>query len=378
MSAARGPGWSMAMKWCPAGLFSGQWKAYRPGNVLLAWHAEVVSDTPARLLKLLSLLQTPRDWPGRELAARLEVSARTIRRDIERLRDLGYPVEAAMGAAGGYRLAAGAAMPPLLLDDDEAVAIAVGLRIASGHAVDGIDDSSVRALAKLEQVLPSRLRHRVAALSAATVYLLPGHSPPVDPATLTVLGTAIARHERLRFAYHSGGGTETRRQTEPHRLLCHGRRWYLLAFDLDRNDWRIFRVDRIREPLATGTRSAHRAPPATDAVSYVTGKLYSLAPTYQAVATLHAPAGEIARKLGDYAAELEPLGEQACRLRTHADTLEWLAFRLTILGCEFEVHQPPELAQYLRTLSAQAAHAAGDPVCRLAEAVRPQVMDPRR
>src|SRR5919201_18018 len=152
-----------------------------------------MTNTPSRLLRLLSLLQTPRDWPGSELAARLEVSARTVRRDVERLRDLGYPVEAAMGAAGGYRLAAGAAMPPLLLDDDEAVAIAVGLRIASGHGVDGINESSVRALAKLEQVLPPRLRHRVAALGAATVYLAIGRTPVVDPATLTVLGTAIAR-----------------------------------------------------------------------------------------------------------------------------------------------------------------------------------------
>ena len=320
-----------------------------------------MSDTPSRLLKLLSLLQTPRDWPGSELAVRLEVSARTVRRDIERLRDLGYPVEAAMGAAGGYRLASGAAMPPLLLDDDEAVAIAVGLRIASGHAVDGIDESSVRALAKLEQVLPSRLRYRVAALGAATVYLLPGHSPLVDPATLTVFRTAIARHERVRFAYHAGDGAETKRHAEPHRLVCHGRRWYLLAFDLDRNDWRIYRADRIRDPLATGARSVPRELPAADVVSYVTGQLYSLAPTYQAVATLHAPAADMARQLGDYAAELEPLGEQACRVRTHADTLEWLAFRLSALGCEFEVHQPPELAQYLRTLSARTARAAGNP-----------------
>jgi len=320
-----------------------------------------MSDTPYRLLKLLSLLQTPRDWPGSELAARLEVSARTVRRDIERLRDLGYPVEAAMGAAGGYRLAAGAAMPPLLLNDDEAVAIAVGLRIASAHAVDGIDESSVRALAKLEQVLPSRLRHQVAALGAATVHLLPGRGPLVDPATLTVLGTAIARRERVRFAYRAGDGAETRRQAEPHRLVCHGRRWYLLAFDLDRDDWRVFRADRIGDPLATGARFAPREVPAADAASYVAGQLFSLAPTYQAVATLHASAGEIARQLGDYAAELEPVGERACRLRTHTDTLEWLAFRLTTLGCEFEVHQPPELAEYLRALGARAARAAGAP-----------------
>jgi predicted DNA-binding transcriptional regulator YafY len=317
-----------------------------------------VSDTPARLLKLLSLLQTPREWPGSELAARLEVSPRTIRRDIGRLRDLGYPVEAAMGAAGGYRLAAGAALPPLLLDDEEAVAIAVGLRIASGHAVDGIDESSVRALAKLERVLPSRLRRRVAALGAATVPLLPGHSPPVDPQTLTALATAIAGRERVRFTYHGSDGAQTRRLTEPHRLVCSGRRWYLLAFDNGRDDWRIFRIDRVRDPLPTGARTAPRHLPATDAVAYVTGRLYSLAPTYRAVATLHAPAEEVARQLGDAAADLEPVGERTCRLTSHTDTLEWLAFRLTLLGCPFEVHQPPELAEYLRELGARASHAA--------------------
>ena len=318
-----------------------------------------VSDTPARLLTLLSLLQTPRDWPGSELAERLQVSPRTVRRDIERLRALGYPVTAAVGQTGGYRLAAGAALPPLQLDDDEAVAIAVGLRIVSGHAVDGIDESSVRALAKLERVLPSRLRYRVAALGAATVPLLPGHSPPVDPETLTTLATAIARHERLRFAYRSGEGAQTRRLTEPHRLVCLGRRWYLLAFDVERDDWRIFRIDRIRDPLPTGARCVPREPPAADAVSYVTGQLYSLAPTYRAVATLHAPAEEIARRLGDYAGELEPLDERSCRLRSHTDTLDWLAFRLTMLGCEFEVHEPPELARYLQALGARAARAAG-------------------
>jgi predicted DNA-binding transcriptional regulator YafY len=322
---------------------------------------QTVSDTPARLLKLLSLLQTSREWAGSELAGRLEVSARTIRRDIGRLRDLGYPVEAAMGAAGGYRLAAGAALPPLLLDDDEAVAIAISLRIAAGHAVDGIEESSVRALAKLERVLPSRLRHQVAALRAATVPLQPALGPPVDPATLTVLAAAIARQERLRFAYRAGDGTASRRQTEPRRLVCSGRRWYLLAFDNGRDDWRIFRVDRISDPLSTGARFAPRELPAADAASYVTGKLYSLAPVYQAVATLHAPAEEIAPKLGDYVGELEPLGEQACRLRTHTDTLEWLAFRLTMLGCEFEVHQPPQLAEYLRALSARASRAASGP-----------------
>src|SRR4051794_1035455 len=176
-----------------------------------------MGDTSARLLNLLSLLQTPRDWPGSELAERLAVSPRTIRRDIDRLRELGYPVEATMGAIGGYRLVAGAAMPPLLLDDEEAVAIAVGLRTAAGNAVGGIEEASVRALAKLQQVLPSRLRHRVGALSAATVSLTGWSGPTVDPEVLTALASGTAGHEKLRFGYRAADRAESRRLVEPHR-----------------------------------------------------------------------------------------------------------------------------------------------------------------
>jgi predicted DNA-binding transcriptional regulator YafY len=316
-----------------------------------------MADPSARLLKLLSLLQTPRQWAGSELAGRLAVSPRTVRRDVERLRELGYPVEASMGAEGGYRLVAGAAMPPLLLDDDEAVAIAVGLRIASGHAVEGIDEASVRALAKLERVLPSRLRRRVGALGSATVPLLTGEAPTVDPAVLTGIATAIANQERLRFAYRAPDGAETKRLVEPHRLVAGGRRWYLLAFDTGRDDWRSFRVDRVGNLLATGARFAPRDLPADDAAAYLASKLHSLAPTYRAVATVHAPAQLVARKLGTSAGAVEPLDERTCRLHSHTDTLEWLAFRLTLLGCEFDVHEPPELAEYLRGLGARATRA---------------------
>jgi predicted DNA-binding transcriptional regulator YafY len=319
---------------------------------------EIMSDTPARLLKMLSLLQARREWPGSELARRLEVSPRTVRRDIDRLRDLGYPVQATLGVAGGYRLAAGTAMPPLLLDDEEAVAITVGLRTAAGHAIDGIDEASVRALAKLQQVLPARLRRRVEALGAATVPLLIAAGPGVDPEQLAVLAAAIAGHERLRFGYRAGDGTESRRLAEPHRLVAAGRRWYLLAYDNDQDDWRIFRVDRVRDLQPTGARSAPREPPGSDAAAYVTSKLYSMAPTYTAVVTLHAPAADAARRLGDAAGALEPLDERTCRLRSRADTLEWLAFRLATLGCEFDVHQPPELAEYLRALGARVTRAA--------------------
>ncbi|MGW6914733.1 helix-turn-helix transcriptional regulator [Kitasatospora sp. NPDC054939] len=321
-----------------------------------------MTDTPARLLSLLSLLQTPREWPGSELADRLQVSTRTIRRDVDRLRGLGYPVEATMGAIGGYRLVAGAAMPPLLLDDEEAVAIAVGLRAAAGHPVVGIEEASVRALGKLLQVLPSRLRHRVGSLNTATVPLLwdNGSTPTVDPEDLTVLANAITNKERLRFNYRAGNGAETRRQVEPNRLVAAGRRWYLVGWDLHREDWRLFRVDRISDPFATGARSAPRELPAGDAAAFVSDKLRRLAPTTTLVATLHMPADEARRRLGGYGdSEVEPIDEGSCRLVSRADSLEWLAVRLLMLGCEFEVQEPVALLGHLRALGERAARAAG-------------------
>ncbi|MGR6914658.1 helix-turn-helix transcriptional regulator [[Actinomadura] parvosata] len=308
----------------------------------------------SRLLALLSLLQTPREWPGSELAQRLGVTRRTIRRDVERLRDLGYPVEATMGAAGGYRLVAGAAMPPLLLDDEEAVAITVGLSTAARHPVQGIEEASVRALAKLEQVLPARLRHRVRSLGGATVPMPALDGPQVDPGRLTALAVAVAGKERVRFAYRTNDGTTGRRLVDPHRLVAAGRRWYLLGHDLDRDDWRIFRIDRIDELHPTGARVTPREPPAGDAAAYVAEKLYSSAPTYEAVVTVRAPVTEPLKALG----EVTPIGGDACRLRMHADTLDWLAFRLAALGCEFEVHEPAELADHLRRLAARLTRAA--------------------
>ncbi|MEU4775370.1 YafY family protein [Micromonospora sp. NPDC023644] len=318
-----------------------------------------MTDTPGRLLTLLSLLQTPREWPGSELAARLGVSPRTIRRDVERLRELGYPVRATMGAVGGYRLVAGRAMPPLLLDDEEAVAIAVGLRTAAGHAVTGIEEASVRALAKLEQVLPARLRHRVGALGAATEPLLTWSRPTVGPEQLTGLAAAIANRERLRFSYRRHDGVAAERRVEPHRLVSAGRRWYLVGYDNDRDDWRIFRVDRIGEPVSVGVRAAPRQLPAPDAAAYVTEKLRERTPVHRAVATLHAPVEAVAGRLGDSPGDLVPIDAGSCRLSGHTDTLEWLAWRLLTLGCEFEVHEPPELVAYLREISGRAGRAAG-------------------
>ncbi|MET7329504.1 YafY family protein [Nonomuraea sp. NPDC005650] len=313
--------------------------------------------TESRLLALLSLLQTSREWPGGELAERLGVSRRTVRRDVERLRDLGYPVEATMGAAGGYRLVAGAAMPPLLLDDEEAVAIAVGLSTAARNPVQGIEEASVRALAKLEQVLPSRLRYRVRSLGGATVPLPVEGGPQVDPEGLTMLAAAVANRERVRFGYRANDGTSSERLVDPYRLVVAGRRWYLLGHDHDRDDWRIFRIDRIADLRATGARVVPREPPFGDAAAYVAEKLYSLALTYEAVVTLQTRPTEVIRALG----EVAPIDGGRCRLRMHGDTLDWLAFRLLGLGCEFEVHEPSELAAHLHALAARLTRAAGTP-----------------
>lgn len=320
-----------------------------------------MSNTPSRLLALLSLLQTARPWSGSELSGRLEVSRRTVRRDVERLRDLGYPVEATMGPEGGYRLIAGAAMPPLLLDDEEAVAIAIGLRTAAGSAVDGIDESSVRALAKLEQVLPTRLRHRVGSLRSATMPL-PGFGPTVDPETLTLLSRAIANRGRVRFEYRALDRSKSRRTVEPNRLVASGRRWYLVAFDDDRDEWRIFRVDRISDPWSMHGRTPLRELPAPDAAAYVASRLFDGVPTYRAMATFHAPVDRVAPFVSDGMGSLEAIDDHRCRLTSEADTLEWLAFRLMVVGCDFEVHEPPELIEYLRGLGervGRAANAAG-------------------
>jgi predicted DNA-binding transcriptional regulator YafY len=209
-------------------------------------------ETSARLLRLLSLLQTPGDWTGADLAQRLEVDVRTVRRDIQKLRDLGYPVHATPGAAG-YRLGAGTKLPPLLLDDEEAVAVAIGLGTAASGTVTGIEETSLRALAKLEQVLPSRVRHRVNLLHSVTVSL-PATGPAVDPAVLTAVAAACREHQRLRFDYHSHDGANSVRDTEPHRLVHTGRRWYLIGWDTDRRDWRTYRVDRIRPRIPAGPR----------------------------------------------------------------------------------------------------------------------------
>ncbi|MFE5816543.1 helix-turn-helix transcriptional regulator [Streptomyces sp. NPDC056479] len=318
----------------------------------------MTTDTPARLLTLLSLLQTPREWPGGELADRLGVSRRTVRRDIDRLRELGYPVQATMGAEGGYRLVAGKAMPPLVLDDEEAVAIAVGLRAGAGHAVEGVEEASVRALAKLEQVLPSRLRHRVATLQAATTPLTSGDGASIAPETLTVMASSVAGRERLRFAYRAADGTESRRLAEPYRLVSTGRRWYLVAYDLDRADWRTFRVDRVSEPFATGARFAPRELPTGSAAEYLRRSMQRHQASYSFEVTFMAPAEVVAARVPRWLGVPEPVGAECCRLRaTVGDAVEWLAVRLVLLGFEFTVREPVELVECVRELGGRLSRA---------------------
>ena len=316
-------------------------------------------ETSSRLLELLALLQARRRWAGEELAGRLEVSHRTVRRDIARLRELGYPVESSSGPNGSYRLQAGTAMPPLLLDDDEAIAIAVGLRTAARASVAGIEETSVRALVKLEQILPSHLRRRVAALGAATT-TLPPPGPTVDPHQLTTLAAACRDSERLRFGYTRRDGSDSRREVEPHALVNHGRRWYLVAWDRERAGWRTFRVDRVASPASTGVRFAPRSLPADDAASYVQQSIADAPSRFEAVLTLHAPAEEIASRFPARWGSLRAIDSGSCEFRTGDDDLHWLALRVAMLGVDFVLHEPPELGEHLRALAHRLATAVGD------------------
>ncbi|MEV8347162.1 helix-turn-helix transcriptional regulator [Streptomyces niveus] len=318
-------------------------------------------ETSARLLRLLSLLQAHREWSGPDLAERLGVTPRTVRRDVDRLRELGYPVNASPGTGGGYQLGAGAELPPLLLDDEEAVAVAVGLRTAAGNGIDGIGETSVRALAKLEQVLPSRLRRRVGALNAFTVPMLRGtDGPTVDASVLTELANLCRDGERLRFDYLDHAGTPTRRTVEPHRLVCTERRWYLVAWDLDRADWRTFRADRLTPRPPHGPRFPPREPPADDLAAYVSEGVSTRAYAESAVIRLHTSATEAARLVSPSAGVLEPVDEHSCLLRTGAGGLDVMVVHVMLLGVDFEVVEPVELTEHMRTARDRLSRALGD------------------
>ncbi|CAM5679695.1 YafY family transcriptional regulator [Streptomyces viridifaciens] len=321
-----------------------------------------MANTSTRTLRLLSLLQTHRYWPGEELADRLGVSVRTLRRDVDRLRELGYPVEAQRGVDGGYQLAAGAALPPLVIDDEEAVALAVGLQAAAESPVEGVAEASVRVLAKVVQVMPARLRRRVEALRAVTVPVDWGASAGsgVDADALTAVALACRDSERLRFSYTAATANRSDRHVEPHRLVCLGRRWYLVAYDLDRGDWRTFRLDRLTAAEGTGARFAPRTLPAADAAEYVRAGLNATPRSNRVEALVEAPADHVRAHVGRWG-EVEEVDATRCRLRMTADSLDWPAMALGSLAADFQIIHPPELRTLIADWSTRFARAVERP-----------------
>jgi predicted DNA-binding transcriptional regulator YafY len=313
-----------------------------------------VLETSARLLRLLGLLQIRPEWSGADLADRLGVTVRTLRRDVQRLRDLDYPVHSVPGVAGGYRLGSGRALPPLLLDDDEAIAVVVSLRSAASQSVAGLSEASVSALAKLDQVLPARLRERTAALQQATVALT-GPGPVVDPGQLAALASACRRHQRLRLSYRNRSGSDSVRVVEPHRLVSTGYRWYLMAFDVEQADWRTFRVDRITEAAEAGARFVPREPP--DPASFVARAVTSAPYRYQARVLVDAPSHVVAEEFSRTSGVVTDAGEDSCLLTTGSDSLGALTFHLAALGADFTVLEPPEL---LSRVANRSAASPGD------------------
>ena len=313
-------------------------------------------ETSARLLRLLSLLQARRDWTSTELATRLGVTTRTIRNDIDRLRRLGYPVDAHPGVAGGYRLGTHGALPPLLLDDEEVVAVAVGLRTAASGSIAGIEETSVRALAKLQQVLPSRLRHRISAFQSYTLPM-PSPGPQVDPDVLTLIASACRDHERLRFDYRAHSGAASRRLVEPYRLVNDRRRWYLVAWDMHRDAWRTFRVDRIEPPTPTGPRFAPRAlPPDQEIAAQVARGIGEATWRYRARVIVHAPAAYVRGRL-PIPVDVQSLGENQCTFEPGSDHPEMLALYLGMLDADFTIGDSPELVDALRKLTSRYQRA---------------------
>ncbi len=315
------------------------------------------NDPTGRALQLLSLLQTHRLWRGAELAERLEVTERTVRRDVDRLRELGYPVDATPGSDGGYRLAAGAHLPPLVFDDDEAVAVAVGLRAAAGAAIGGIEDTSVHALAKIEQVLPDRLRRRVSALYASVVSLrwVGGDDEVVDPDALSVLASACRDHEEVRFDYRRRDGDDTRRLVEPHQLVTAGRRWYLIAWDVRREDWRTFRLDRLSGAQLAGRRFSPREIPGGDGAAYFAASMAALPREFEADVVVHAPYDDLTRALAWVDHTLIDSDADSCTVRMRADKMDRLVMAVVRLAlcAPVRVVEPRSVADEVDALVAR-------------------------
>lgn len=323
-------------------------------------HNGAMGSPSERMLELLSLLQDGREHRGAELADRLAASPRTVRRDLERLRGLGYPVESVRGPGGNYRLVAGRAMPPLLLTDDEAVAaVVVGLRLIADGGPDGgaDDEAATGALRKLTQVLPSRLRHRVAAVSASVESASrAGPSPALD--VVAALGTAIQARQEVHFRYAARSGTASSRRAEPARQVVLGRRWYLLAWDRDRADWRTFRTDRIADLVVPGVTFTPRALP-EDPVSFVQASARVPITRHRAVVRFDAPAAAVAERLIPEAGSIEALGDGTCRFVSAPDSWEWLAITLAMVGVPYVIEGPVELQERSRELAARISAASG-------------------
>lgn len=301
------------------------------------------NDPTGRALQLLSLLQTRRLWRAAELAERFEVTERTVRRDVDRLRDLGYPVDATTGTAGGYRLAAGAHLPPLVFDDDEAVAVVVGLRAAAGAAIAGIEDTSVQALAKVEQALPDRLRRRVSALAGSVVSLQRTNDEGgvVDPETLSVLASACRGNEEVRFEYRRRDRADSRRLVEPHQLLSAGRLWYLVAWDLRRSDWRTFRLDRLSDVQLAGRRFAQRSIPGGDAAAYLASSVASMPRELDAVVAVGAPYDRVEGALTRIDHTAVDAAADSCTIRLRADHLD----SLVMAAARLALHAPVRVVE---------------------------------
>jgi predicted DNA-binding transcriptional regulator YafY len=314
-----------------------------------------MAESAARLLQLLSLLTSRPQWAAAELAERLEVTDRTLRRDIERLRALGYPVHSARGVAGGYRLGAGSALPPLLLDDEEATAVVIALRTAAIGGVTGIAETAVSALAKLEQVLPARLRHRIASLQRATV-LLPRAAAMADSQTLALIAAACYHQRRMRFAYTDYHDQASTRSVEPYRLVHSGRYWYLVANDLDRAAWRVFRVDRITDPHDTAVRFIPHDPP--DAAEFVAASVSTAQYPCRAKVRLHVSVEDAAQRFPPSTGVLEVTGPDQCVLTTGAYSLDDIAMHLGVLDIEFTVLEPAELRSRVEAIADRFHRAA--------------------
>jgi predicted DNA-binding transcriptional regulator YafY len=299
-------------------------------------------------------MQARPHWSASELAERLGITERTVRRDVTRLRDLGYPVVADSGRAGGYQLGRGGALPPLLLTHDESVAVAVGLRAAASGGVAGYDEAAVAALAKLEQVLPATVRERVLALNAVTMLPRTGAGPVVDPEVLLTIAQACRRPERIRFGYRDGSGNVTDRRVEPYGLANAERRWYLVARDLDRQDWRTFRLDRMNDPVATGHRFVRTEDP--DIEDIVAHALTHSAYRWQAVVVLPVTKAEAEAEIPRTVGTIEEVGGETV-LRIGANEVDWLARYIAGLPFDAEVRSPPEVRTALRRLGRRLQEA---------------------